>query len=495
MIEKIKRHKGLLRLSLMIVLSCMLQVISLMKSSVVAGRFGVTSAMDSFNFANSIATFIFSFVIAGVSTVVIPCYVKRGNRKYTDAFLTAIFIGITAIAALVLLLRIPLITVITGRNVEFVKLAGNIMVILICSNWFSVFTSVTSAYFQYAEKYNIPKVISLIMQLGVVLLLIFNTNISVLGYAGIVGAGIILNSLMDIIFAVKSGWRYKPVFSVKDTETRKLLKMFAPILLSTGVYQISLMVDSAIASRLNTGDISVLNYANQISSMVNTLLVNNLLVYFYPKLVQDIENNREQNTFWEKTYFFHAVMCLVSAGFAVIGHEGISVLFEHGEFHAQATETVFVLSLIYISGLQFNVIRDLIYRYFYSCSDTKSPTMNSIMATLVNIVTSLILVKFIGIYGIVIGTVVASIISMISIMVRFKIQFDYEKKVEHIIFQYIKTVMIMLGTVFLTEGTKCFFHISNKIVSILVFGVEVVLIYIVLTMIFNRKLKDIVAEI
>ena len=131
MIEKIKRHKGLLRLSLMIVLSCMLQVISLMKSSVVAGRFGVTSAMDSFNFANSIATFIFSFVIAGVSTVVIPCYVKRGNRKYTDAFLTAIFIGITAIAALVLLLRIPLITVITGRNVEFVKLAGNIMVLLI----------------------------------------------------------------------------------------------------------------------------------------------------------------------------------------------------------------------------------------------------------------------------------------------------------------------------------------------------------------------------
>ena len=121
--------------------------------------------------------------------------------------------------------------------------------------------------------------------------------------------------------------------------------------------------------------------------------------------------------------------------------------------------------------------------------------MNSIMATFANIVTSLILVKFIGIYGIVIGTAVASIISMISIMVRFKIRFGYEKKVEHIIFQYIKTVMIMLGTVFLTEGTKCFFHISNKIVSILVFGVEVVLIYIVLTMIFNRKLKDIVAEI
>lgn len=495
MIEKMKRHKGLLRLSLMIVLSCMLQVVSLMKSSVVAGRFGVTSAMDSFNFANSIATFIFSFVIAGVSTVVIPCYVKRGNRKYTDAFLTAIFTGITIIAVLVLLLRNPLITVITGRNVEFVKLAGNIMVILICSNWFSVFTSVTSAYFQYAEKYNIPKVISLITQLGVVLLLIFNINISVLGYAGIVGAGIILNSLLDIIFAVKSGWRYRPVFSVKDTETRKLLKMFAPILFSTGVYQISLMVDSAIASRLNTGDISVLNYANQISSMVNTLLVNNLLVYFYPKLVQDIENNREQNTFWEKTYFFHSIMCLVIAGFAVIGHEGISVLFEHGEFHAQATGVVFVLSLIYISGLQFNVIRDLIYRYFYSCSDTKSPTMNSIMATLVNIVTSLILVKFIGIYGIVIGTAIASIISMISIMVRFKIQFGYEKKVEHIIFQYIKTVIIMLGTVFLTEGTKYFFHISNKIVSILVFGVEVVLIYIVLTMLFNRKLKDIVAEI
>lgn len=489
--NKIKRNSGLLKLTLMILLSCLAQAVSLMKSSIVAGTFGASSEMDAFNFANSVATFVFSFAIAGVSTIVIPCYVKNINRKNTDAFLTVIFSIVAVVSVFIILLRSPIISIVTGRDIEFTELSGSVLVILIGANLFSIFTSVTSAYFQYIERYNIPKLLTLISQIIVVVCLFFFKGITVLQYASLVGAGIIVNSLLDLVFAVKSGWRFKPNFSIKEEETKRLIYTFIPILFSTGVYQLSLMIDSSIATRLNAGDVTVLSYANQISSMVNTLLVSNLLIFIYPKIVQDIEQGKDQKSFWEKTYLFQALICLIIAGYATIGKDGVSLLFQHGKFDEQATKNVFVLSLTYISAQQINIIRDMIYRYFYAFSDTKSATINSVIATIVNIVISLILAKFIGLFGVVIGTTLSSFVSLIAIMLRFGKKYGYEESVMRIIFQYIKTFLIMVITILAVVVTQMFLPISHKLLSILIFGSETVIFYFLLTLIFNRKLKKI----
>ena len=493
--NKIKKHSGLAKLALMVVLSCLTQVITLMKSSVVAGAFGASAEMDSFSLANSVATFIFSFIIAGVATVVIPCYVKNANRKNTDSFLTFIFSCVAAVSILVLLLRTPIISLISGRSAKFVHLSGNIMIVLIIANLFSIFTSTTSAYFQYKEEYNVPKVITLISQIAVVALLVVLKNITIMQYAVIFGGGIVFNSFVDLFFAFKSGWRYKPCFALKDPETKKLIRIFIPILFSTGVYQLSLMIDSSIAAQLDTGNITILSYANQISSMINTLLVSNLLIYFYPKLVKDIEELNDQRSFWEKTYFFHAVICLIVAGYAVIGRECVSLLFEHGKFDAKASYYVFVMSLIYISAQQIGVVRDLIYRYFYAFGNTKTPTINSVVATVSNIVFSLALVKFIGVYGIVVGTALSSLVSLASIMIQFKKKYGFGESILKIILQYAKSLLITAASIAVVLATKNLFAVNSKVIAIAVFGIEVVAVYGLLTLVFNKKIKKIASNI
>lgn len=493
--KKIERHGGLVKLGLMIILSCVTQVVTLMKSSIVAGTFGASTEMDSFSFANSVVTFIFSFIIAGVTTVVIPCYVKKANRKNTDSFLTFIFSCVAVVSVLVLLLRTPIVSLITHRDTEFVHLSGNIMVVLLVSNLFSIFTSTTSAYFQYKEEYNIPKIITLVSQIVVVTLLVVLKDITIMQYAVIFGGGIVFNSFVDLFFALKSGWRYKPSFALKDPETKKLILTFAPVLFSTGVYQLSLMIDSSLASQLGTGKVTVLSYANQISSMINTLLVSNLLIYFYPKLVKDIEQRKDQRSFWEKTYFFHAIICLVIAGYAVIGCEGVSLLFEHGKFDAKATYSVFTMSLIYISAQQISVVRDLIYRYFYAFGNTKTPTFNSVIATVANIVFSLVLVKFIGVYGIVVGTALSSVISLASIMIQFKKKYGLEESIGRILLQYTKSILITAASILVSLITKNLFVIHSKIITIVVLGIEVVVVYGALTLIFNKKIKSIALNV
>lgn len=488
-------YSGLAKLMLMVLLTFATQIVTLMKSSIVAGKFGVSAEMDAFNFANSLASFVFSFLISGISTIVIPCYVKKSNRRITDSFLSLILSATVIVVSLILIFRESIISSITGRDSEFVELTCSILVLLLLANFFTFFSSVTSAFFQYIEKYNLPKIISFISQCAVIFVLILAKNISIAQYTLIIGGGLLLNSIIDLGAAIKNGWRFRLSFALKNPETQALLKTFFPVLASTGVYQISLMIDNAIASRLNTGDITVLNYANQITAMINTLLVGNILAYFYPKMVKDIVDEKPQQCFWDKTIFFHAIICLLIVGYVTIGKEGLSILFEHGKFGEESTNTVYVLGMIYIIALQANVVRDMIYRYFYSLRDTKSTTLNSIIATAVNIVTSLFLVKFIGIYGIVIGTAISSVISLISIINRFTHKVGKSGILCKTFLQYLRTILLSIVSICIVLYSKRIIAVDNMFLSIVLFGVESILIYLLLTLLANRKIVKISLQI
>lgn len=490
-----KSHNGFLKLILMILISLAAQVVALMKSSIIASKFGASAEMDAFNFANSTANFVFSFLISGISTIVIPCYVKKTKKKITDSFLTIIFLGTLFIVFLMLLLRQPYVAIVTGRDARFVSMAQTMLTILLLSNLATFFTSVTAAFFQYIEKYNLPKIISLFTQSLTVFALVLIKDLTVPQYALIIGLGLIVNSVLDLVLAAKNGWSYRPSLAVKEPETRELLITFLPVLASTGVYQFSLMIDTAIASRLNTGDVTILNFANQITSMVNTLLVGNILIYFYPKLVKDIVQKKPQKLFWDKTYFFHAIIGLIIVGYAAVGQEGLLLLFRHGKFSEESTKTVYLLGLLYIAAMQANIVRDMVYRYFYALADTKSTTENSIVATAVNIFFSLLLVSQIGLYGIVAGTAISSFVSLTTIMVRFGKRYGYEVPVRKILSQYLKTFLVGFVSLVIVLYSKRLLPMESNFGALILFGVESVLVYAVLTLLLNRKIVKIAAQI
>ena len=68
------------------------------------------------------------------------------------------------------------------------------------------------------------------------------------------------------------------------------MKVFTPTVLSTGLYQVSLLTDSIISSNLGQGEISKLSYSNTIMTLINTVILSNIMTYFYPKIAKDINN-------------------------------------------------------------------------------------------------------------------------------------------------------------------------------------------------------------
>lgn len=492
---KEKKKSGIISLGIMLLLTIATQVISISKSSIVASAFGASAELDAFSFANSIVAFIFGFFGSAVTTVIIPAYISQKNRKQINSFITLIYLTIAAIALAAAVFRFRIIAGISNRDSYFVSLAGNILLCLLGANFIFAITHITAAHFQCEEKFNIPKIIFFFSQLTVVCFLVYSEHLDITRYTIIFCGGLLLAAALDVIAAYKTGWGFYPSFCFRNEEVARLLKMFFPIVLSAGVYKLSLMVDSAIASRLEEGMVTILSYSSQIADMVNSVLIGNLLVYCYPKIVKNVHEVNGKHNFWRQTAFFHLVVMLVITGFACVGREGISLLFGHGKFGPDAVNSVFWGTLIYVIGQQTNIVRDLIYRYFYANGDTKTAAANSILVSAVNITASLILVKLIGFYGIILGTVIASFVSLIRILYKFKIKFGFGVPLLKILFPLlvnIITCVVTGATVLLSKGLL---QISGNLLAIIVYGLETVVIFIVLNSIVNRNTLKVIKTI
>ncbi len=492
---KKSNYKNIISIILMIIITGITQILTILKSSVVAGHFGTSADMDAYNFANSIVSFIFGFIASAISTIVTPEYVKKKNVKQTNSFITALYGSLALIIVLIMLLRYKIVSNFSNRDEMFVNVACEVLLILLLSNFLFAITNLTTAHYQCINKYNIPKIINLASQIIVVALLIFIQDLSIFQYAWIISAGIFLNFIIDIFIAIKCGWRFRVAFDFKNDATKKMFAMFFPMVLSTGVYKVSLLVDSIIASRLKEGMLTVLGYSNQIANIVNSILIGNLLIYCYPKIIKRISENDNKTVFWKQTSFFHLVVWFVIACFSTVGREGISLLFEHGKFDSTAVKSVYIGSLIYIIGQQSNIVRDLMYRYFYAVGDTKTTASNSILVSLTNIIVSIILVYCIGFYGIILGTVIASFVSLIRIFGQFSKKIGLGEPIMQILISFAQNIIIAVLSVIAVLFTKSIFHIESHILCIILYGLETGMLFMVLTVIIKKDIKSVIKSI
>lgn len=475
-----------LTIILMILISLTTQALSLLKTSIVAGAFGIESDMDAFNLANSIAMFIFDFIAVGISTIIIPEYANKRNKKSVDTFITIIYSVILVVIMLIIVMRDQILGLLSNRDESFITITGHILVILLFTKYLQSIANITVAYFQCEGKYIIPKIITLVCNVGVIVILIVIKNIDIIQYTIIFASGLVLNFLIDLFVVKRFGWKYRPTVSF-DEKSNQLFMQFLPLVISTGVYRLSLITDTIISSFLDVGKLSILNYSVQIASMVDALIVGNLVTYLYPKITKKMSEEGYQKKFWKDTAVLHAIVCLLCAGFMTVGHEGLELLFQRGSFSAHATDMVFIGAGIYLIGYQPKTIRALLSRYFYGSGDTRVPSITSVIENISNIIISVLLVKLIGFYGIIIGTFASSMIALGLTLRGFKKRFGFEEKFTTIIQRYFISIVIFLFTVVLVYATKHFFAISNNLISIIIFGIETVIIYVVFSGLFNKE--------
>lgn len=483
--------KSIVQLIIMIFLTILTQIFTLLKTSIAAQNFGTSIEMDAFNFTNSIGAFLFSFIGAGVTTLLIPSLMNKKNKKEINIFISFLYLLSILILVFVFIFRNEVLRFLSHGSESFILISSKLMFAVLLTQLILSISGVTNAVFQCEEKFNIPKVINLITTIILVILLFITKNMKIEYYTYTILITTIINIVIQIYVVYKLKFNFKLDLSIKNKGFIDMIRSFIPIMLSTGLYQISLMTDTVISSRLGEGQVSILTYSNTIMSMINTLLLANIIMYIYPKIVKKIDSIDSQKRLFELITFVNSIIILLVLGFFVVGRDGIEILYQRGEFTSQTTSIVYGCSLIYVIGLPVNAIRDLIYRYFYAKLDTKTPFKNSVIASILNVIISVILARYIGIYGIIIGTSITSYISFVMILVRFYKKFKFNFNIYIIIKENVKIILSMIVTLLIYYLINNFINIRNIYIDLIINSIIIIFIYGITLYLLNSKIYTI----
>lgn len=426
--HKSKQEKnGYYQLGMMILLSVITQAVVLWKSSLIASAFGAGVGIDAYNVVLSIASFIFGFIATGITTVLIPAYVSEKSNDDINSFINILYVLSVLLIGIIYVFHTPILNIFANGNDKFVQIAMQVLMITLISQLFNTCMGVTTAYFQCSDQFNLPKVSTLVSSICLVGLLVWDQDLTIRDYAAYTALTTVGNAVFQMIAARVHGMKYRFYINFKSEGLKTMLFIFAPTVLSVGLYQVNLLTDSLLSSRLGEGQVSILTYANSIINMANTLLLGNILTYIYPKLSKAISEDSVagQKKMFEYINFMNAIICFIVVGFIVVGEDAVIFLFQRGKFTSSDSIKVYYCIVIYLISFPVNLIRDIVYRFFYSMGNTKSTFYNSVTVSIINFVISIILSQFLGLYGIILGTVISSIISLTMISIRLKHNYGF----------------------------------------------------------------------
>lgn len=461
-------------------LSLAAQLVGLVRVSLVAASFGTNTEFDAFNLVTNLATFVFGFIGSGVTVLLIPAFMQSDNRRVLDTVQTCLY-GVVAVGLVLLCWgRVPLLSAISFGRKDALDSALHLVSVVVVGQAIVAVVGVTSSYFQCQGMFNVPKVLNLVAVSVLLALVLADQSLSIDEYAAYLLFSNGLNLFVQVVWAIKIGYRFRPRFAWREPEVRRRMAMFGPIAVSTGVYQATVLIDTVIASSLGPGRVAMLSYMTSISGIMNAVVASNLVSFIYPRMSADVA--KDVDTARRALNTSGLVLATVVAGFVaiflVVGDSAVRALFQHGEFGDQDARMVYFGSVILLVVMPLDVVRDLIYRFFYANTVTMDPLVNSLVASAINMVLSLVLARRFDIYGVVLGTSIMAICSLTMICVRLRRRFGVFQFVgASLVIEAVKVVVAAGITVGVSRALGALLPPSAWL-RVFVLGVASMLIYV-----------------
>lgn len=412
------------------------KVLGFGRELVLAQAYGAGIYSDAYIAAMNIPLVILVVIGTTVATIFIPIYFEVENSidkkvalKFTNNVLNIVILICILLSIGGLIFTKPLVRLFAiGFNSETFSIAVNFTKVTLVGIVFTGASYVMTAYLQVKNNFVIPGMISvpknIIIIISMILSIKYNPYIMIYGTL----VGMASELLFQLPFAIKNKYKYERYVNFKDKHIKKAIWLIGPVLIGVAVNQVNAMLDRTLASTVGVGAVSALNYANKLNGFVMALFITSIGAVIYPKLSKmTSENNKEEFTS-SIVQSINSVILLVvpiSVGAIVLSTPIVKILFERGEFDANATHMTSIALAMYSIGMVAFGLRDILGKVFYSLQDTKTPMINGTIAMLMNIILNLILVKIFKLPGIPLATSISAIICIILLFRSLKNKIGY----------------------------------------------------------------------
>ena len=194
----------------------------------------------------------------------------------------------------------------------------------------------------------------------------------------------------------------------------RILKLMVPTLFAMSVTQVNLLVDTLIASFLQTGSISWLYYSDRLVEFPLGVFGIALATVILPSLSTEQAKGSEAGYSvtlnWALRWVF-LITLPAAAGLALLAGPMLTTLFQYREFSVYDVEMASRSLMAYSVGLPAFVLIKVLSSGFFSRQDTKTPVKIGVVAMLANIVFNVILVFPLAHAGLALATSLAAYVN------------------------------------------------------------------------------------
>jgi len=215
----------------------------------------------------------------------------------------------------------------------------------------------------------------------------------------------------------------------QDAGTRKILALMGPALLGVGVAQLSLVINTQIASHLTPGSVSWISYADRLMEFPIALLGVALGVVLMPQLAtakaaNDSLRYSAMLDWGLRLVWVLALPCAVAL--LVFATPLVSVLYHYGAFTAHDVRQTSLALTGYGVGLLGLVAIKVLAPGFYANQDTRTPVRIAVMVLVFTQVMNLLLVPYLAHAALTLSIALGALVNALSLLIGLRRQGRYQ---------------------------------------------------------------------
>lgn len=389
------------------------RLLGLARQTVKANLFGASGLLSAFEVAAFVPVSLYELIIGGmVNAALVPVFSDYASKERRDE-LWGVLSTVLSVATIVLLLVVALVMALAPQiawlvganefdNPALTEMAIRLMRMATPAILFLGVASVLTGALFALKRFSVPAFIGAIFNGTIVVVALLRPD-----HIDSLVWGMLLGSLLQTVvqlWALRDArlrWR----FDWRHPAVRRILALYTPIVAGLVINQLAIALSYNLATRTGDQSISYMRFATTLYQFPLGLVVTALSVATLPTLARQAEGHLTEfkETLSEGLRLVITLTLPATAGLFALAVPIVALLFEHGEFTTQDTETTALVLRVYLFGLPFAAVDQMLVYSSYARKDTMRPALVGVISIVIYSITAVVLLRPLGLLSLMVA--------------------------------------------------------------------------------------------
>jgi len=374
------------------------RAVGVIRDRLLSGNFGAGAELDAYYAAFRAPDFIYNILVFGAITAgFIPVFTKYGDAenggihpqasRLTSLLLTVLGTALTVAAVLGMIFAPAFADIIApGFSGPERELTMRLSRIMFLSPVFLGLSGILGGVLQARRHFLVYSLAPVLYNLGIIGGTFFLApQYGILGPAVGVVIGAFAHFVAQVFACRAAGFRFRPVWDLKDKGLRTVAKLTLPRVAGLAVSQFNLLVLTGVASTIGAGGIAVFTFANNLQMLPVGIVGVSFAVAAFPVIAELAGKGRNDDFVVQMSRTVRTILFLMvpaTVGMLLLRAQIVRVVLGTGRFDWTDTVTTADTLAFFAFSLCAQALLPLLARACFAFEDSVTPLIAAAVAVL-----------------------------------------------------------------------------------------------------------------